>query len=235
MYPSSIHMYLFLSLVCSPLSLSSLCQSKSTFISFNPVFFITIYSLSIHLYLFLSIVYPPLFIYISLSIQIDAYLFYPHFHYLSLTLIYPPVSISIFCLSTAISVCLLFIQIYIHLSSNPNSRIYLSMFFSLSQSIPHLFTSITFYLLYISLAIQVRAYYSLFRFVYLILSFVYPFVSVPIPSLFTAISLYFFVNPNPRLPLLIPFYLSQSILCVSIYIYFYLLSIHLYLFISLCQ
>ena len=44
---------------------------------------------------------------------------------------------------------------------DPNSRLYLSMFFSLFQHIPHLFTSITFYLfyLYISLSIQVDAYF----------------------------------------------------------------------------
>ena len=35
-----------------------------------------------------------------------------------------------------------------YLFANPNSRLYLSMFFSLFQYIPHIFTSITFYLLW---------------------------------------------------------------------------------------
>ena len=46
-----------------------------------------------------------------------------------------------------------------YLFPNPNSRLYLSMFFSLFKYIPHLFISITLYLLYISLAIQVQAYF----------------------------------------------------------------------------
>ena len=123
LYSLYIHLYLFLSLIYPSLfpytSLSmqidsylflSLCQSKFTAISLKPVF-LSVYSLFIHLYIFLSLVYPPLFLYISLSIQIDAYLFQPHFHDLSLILIYPTVSILLSFLSTTISFPLLFIQI----------------------------------------------------------------------------------------------------------------------------
>ena len=124
--PWSIHLYLFL----------SLCQFKLTPISFNPVFFISIYSSYIHLYLFLSLVYPPLFLYTSLSIQTDAYLFQLHFLYLSLNLIYPPVSIFIFFLSTIIS---------FYLFVNPNPRLYLLIPFSLFLSIFCIFTYICFY------------------------------------------------------------------------------------------
>ena len=53
----------------------SLSQIIFTPISFNPVFFILIYFLYTHIYWFRSLVYPPLFLYTSLRIQIDAYLF----------------------------------------------------------------------------------------------------------------------------------------------------------------
>ena len=66
-----------------------------------------------------------------------------------------------------------------------------------------------------------------------------------IPRLFTCISFHslsihlylfhFFVNPNSRLSLAIPFSLSISICCISTYICFYPLSIHLNFFISLFQ
>ena len=89
--------------------------------------------------------------------------------YLFVSLFYPPLSLSISCLSKftyisfnpllLISVYLSHIDLYLfYLFENPNSRLYLSMFLSLFQYIPHLFTSITFYLLYISLSIQVHAY-----------------------------------------------------------------------------
>ena len=60
-------------------------------------------------------------------------------------------------------------------------------------------------------------------------------VSLFIPFLFTFISFYLFVNLNLRLCLSNPFSLSQSILLISTCICFYLLPIHLYLFIYLCQ
>ena len=165
----SIHLYRFL----------SLCQSKFTPISFNSVFFISVYSSYIHLYLFLSLAYPPLFLYISLSIQIDAYLFQPHFIYLSLILIYPSVSIFISFLSTTISFYRLLLSqpisrisytyIFFYLFANPNLRLHLSTFFSLFQYIPLLFTSIAFYLLYILLSIQIHAY--LFQYLSLLADF----------------------------------------------------------------
>ena len=112
-YLFSIHHYLFL----------SLCQSKFTPICFNPVFFISVYSSYIILYLFLSLVYPLLFLYTSLSIQTDAYLFQPHFLYLSLILIYPPATIFISFLSITISFYLLFIQIGIYLFQPPSPNL----------------------------------------------------------------------------------------------------------------
>ena len=149
-------------------------------ISSNPVFFLSVYSSYIHLYLFLPLVYPPLFLYISLSIQIDVYLFQPHFLHLSLISIYPPISSFIFFLSTTISFYPLFIQIYTDLFQSPFSNlslslvywpIYFSIFlpikftaisfnviFLISIYISHLFTFITFYLLYASFSIQVHTY-----------------------------------------------------------------------------
>ena len=49
------------------------------------------------------------------------------------------------------------------------------------------------------------------------------------------ISFYLFVNPNSRLYLSNLHSLSQSILCISTYICFYLLSIHHYFSKPLCQ
>ena len=43
-----------------------------------------------------------------------------------------------------------------------------------------------------------------------------------IPRLFTSISFYPFVNPNSRVSLFIPFYLSLSIILISTYICYYL-------------
>ena len=87
----------------------------------------SVYSSYIHLYLFLPLVYPPLFLYISLSIQIDVYLFQPHFLYLSLIPIYPLVYVFISFLSTTISFYLLFIQIYIYLFQSPFPKLSLSL------------------------------------------------------------------------------------------------------------
>ena len=123
-------MYLFLSLFYPSLSL---CQYKFMRISFNPVFFISVYSFYIHLYLFLPLVYPHLFLYIPLLIN-----FQLHFLYLSLILIYPPASIFISFLSITIS---------FYLFVNPNSLLSLSILFSLSLSILRISTYICFYLL----------------------------------------------------------------------------------------
>ena len=171
-YPLSNHLYLFLCLF----------QSKFTPILFNPVFFITVYTLYIHLYQILSLFYPPIFLYISLPIQIDAYLVQPHFIYHSLSFVYPPVSVSIPCLPTTIS-CLCRFR---HISFNP-----------------------------LFLISAYPSYIHLYRF----LSLVYPLLSLFISCLFrfTHISFnlfflfYLFANPTSRLPLSIPFSLSQSI------------------------
>ena len=66
------------------------------------------------------------------------------------------------------------------------------------------------------------------------LSLVYSPVSLFIPCLFTSNSFDFFVNPNSRFSLSIPFSLSHSLLYISTHICFYRLSIHLYFFTPLC-
>ena len=95
------------------------------------------YPSSIHLPLFLFLVYSPLSISISSSIQIHAYLFQSRFHYLNLFFVYSPIFVSIYCLSTSIS---------LYLFINIDWRLSLSSPFSLPQSNPHLSTSISFYL-----------------------------------------------------------------------------------------
>ena len=183
---------------------------KFTVIRFKPDFFIAVYSSYIHPYLFLSLVYPPLFLYASLSIQIDTYLF-------------------VKSKFTAISFKrVFFISVY-------SSYIHLYLFLSLVY--PPLF-------LPISSSIQIDAnlfvnsnhgYIFQTRFLYLYLFFLYPTIFVSISCLSTSISSYLFVNPNSWLYLSNAFSLSPSILRISTYICFYLLSIHLYIFIPLCQ
>ena len=232
------YLYLFLSLVYPPLflytSLSiqidaylflSLCQSKFTAISFKPVSFIFVYSSHIHLHSFLSLIQPPLFLYTSLSIQIDAnlllYLCQSQFTVISFKTVFFR---SVYCL-------------YIHL------YLFLSLFY------PTLF-------LYTSLLIRIDTYLFLslyqskftaisfkpdsFIFVYPSYIHLYLFLSLIHPPLFLYASLsiriafYPFVIPNSRLSLSIPFPLSLSILYISTYICFYLLSMQLYFFIHLC-
>ena len=69
-----------------------------------PSIFVSISCLStfISLYLFVNLDWC-LSLYISLLIQIHGYHFQPHFLYLSLFLIYPPIFVSISCPSTSIS------------------------------------------------------------------------------------------------------------------------------------
>ena len=157
------------------LSLSISLSIRIVPISFKPVFFISVYSLYIHLYLFLSLVYPPLSLSISLTMQINAYLFLSLYQSGLMPISFKPVF--------------------------------------LSQSILHISTYICFYLLSI----------HLYFFIPLCQFGVMP------------ISFYLFINPDWCLYLLNLFSLSQSILCISTYIFFYLLSIHLYFFIPLCQ
>ena len=207
----SIYFYLFL----------SLWQSKFAPISFNPVFFISVYSSYIHLYFFnlLSIhlcFFIPLcqsrLIPISLSIQIHAS-FNPGVLYLCLFFVYLPLFISISCLSTSIS---------LYLIVNPDWCLSLCQFnFTAISFKPVSFISV--YFTYIHL--------------YLFLSLVYPpLFFIPLrQSRLMPISFYFLVNPNSRLYISNPFYLSHSILFISAYICFYLLSIHLCLFIPLFQ
>ena len=74
-----------------------------------------------------------------------------------------------------------------------------------------------------------RLYFSMFFFLFQYI----PHLFIVPRSL--SISLYLFVNPNSRLSLSIPFSLSLPIFRIPTYICFYLFSIHLYFFISLCQ
>ena len=66
------------------------------------------------------------------------------------------------------------------------------------------------------------------------LSLVYPYLFLYI-SFLILIDVYLFISPNSQLYLSNPFSLSQSILCISTYIFFYLSSIHFVFLISLCQ
>ena len=175
-----------------------------TAISFEPVFFISVYSTYIHIYLFLSLAYPSQFPFISLSIQFDAYLFYLFlnpksrvsfsipFFYLCLLNVYPP------------PFCLFSIHLYFFVP------LYQSKFTAISFE-PVFFISV--YSSYINLYF----FLSLFQ------------------SRLTLISFYRFVNPNSRVYLSTPFSWSLSNLRISTYICFYLLPIHLYFFLSLCQ
>ena len=240
-YSVNIDLYLFLSLVYPLLfiytSLSiqinaylflSLFQSKFTVISFKPVFFISLYSLYIHLYLFLSLVYPLRLIYTSLSIQIDAYFFLSLSQFKFTAIAFNHVYF--------ISLYSLYMHLYLFLSLvYPLQLIYTSLsiqidayfFLSLSQ---FKFTAIAFnHVYFISL-------YSLNIHLYLLLSLVYPPLFLYISSLiqiFMPTSFCLFVNPNSRLYLLNPFSLSQPNLHISTCIFFYLFSIHHYLFLSL--
>ena len=150
--------------------------------------------------IFLSLVYSPLSLPISLSIQIDAYLFQPNFLYLSQILIYPPVSIFISFLSTIIS---LYLFVNLPISFNP-------IFFISSQSSSvHLYLFLSLFYpplsLYISLSIQIDAYLFQPHFLSLSLILIYSPVSIFISFLSTIISFYRFVNPDRCLSLLTPF------------------------------
>ena len=130
---------------------------------------------------------------------------------------------------------------------------------SVYSSYIHLYFFLSIFL-YISLSMQIDAYLflSLFQFKFTAISFkpifftlVYFSISIYICFHFLSINLYFFislcqsslmpiffylfVNPNSPLSLSITFSLSLSILCISNYICFHLLSIDLYFFISLFQ
>ena len=187
-YPSFIHLNLFLSLFYLPLSLSisclsrlmsisfnpiffisaylsyidlyifpSLCQSKFTAISFNVLLFISIHPLSIHLYLFNLFVNPNsrLYLYIIsislLEVKRQKSIFQIERDKEDLSLVYSPVSLFIPCLFTSI---------FFNLFVNSNSQLYLSYPFSLSHSILCIFTYICPLFLYVSLSIQIDVYLS---------------------------------------------------------------------------
>ena len=166
-----------LSLFYPPLSLSISCLSNFTYISFNPLLLISAYLSYTDLYLFLSfcqskftaISFKPVFF-------ISLYFLYIHL-YLFLSLVYSPVSLFISCLFTSIS---------LYLFVNPNSRLYLSTPFSLSQPNSHLptcikfisflSTTISFYLLFIQLYIylfqSLAIFFSLFQYIPHIFTFI---------------------------------------------------------------
>ena len=147
LYSLYTRLYLFLSLVYPSLfphtSLSiwidaylflSFCQSKFMAISFKAVFYLTLFFL--YLYVFVSIsclsTYISLYFYINadwclslsicLSIQIHGYIFQTCFLYLILFFVYPPIFVSISCLSTYISLYLL-----VNPDWNPSLYIFLSI------------------------------------------------------------------------------------------------------------
>ena len=179
--------------------------------------------------MFLSFVYPPLFLYISLSIQIDAsfsiYLFFNPKSRLFLSILFSSshsiLYITYICLYLlSIHLCF-FISLWrfrlmpisFNLFFNLKSRVFLSIPFSLSHSILYISAYICFYLL----SIHPYFFISLCEFRLMPVSFRLLF------------------NLTSRVFLSIPFSLSHSILCISAYICFYLLSIHPYFSISLCE
>ena len=182
MCPFSIHLYLCL----------SLCQSKFTSISINPVFFITVYSSYIHLYFFsISCLFTSISWY--LSIQIDAYFSsYPFANPNSRLHLSTPFSLSksnhhlstciyfyLFSIHHTISFYLLFTQIYIFLPIQIHGFIFIcsSLYFKIS-------------LIYLSLSLSI--------------SFIPLCQSRLLP-----ITFYLFVNPNSRLYFSNPLSLSK--------------------------
>ena len=150
------------------------------------------------------------------------------FCYFNISLIYLPLSLSISCLFLC----------------NPNSRIYLSNSLSLSHSILCISTSISLYLFVnpnsrLSISIQFSLSLSILRissYICFYHLYIHLYFFIPLcQSKLMLISFYLFANPNSRLPFLIPYSTSLSILHISTYISIYLLSIHLYFFISLSQ
>ena len=183
--------------------------------------------------MFLSLVCPPLFLYISLSIEFDAYIFQSHFPYLSLIHAYPPVSIFISFPSTTITFCLFFLSRFTYISFNPLllisaylSYIDLHLFLSFCQSKftattfkPVFFISLYFlyiylYLflslvypplfLYISLSIHIGACLFQLHFIYFSLIHAYPPVSIFISFPSTTITFYLFLYLNSHISLSIP-------------------------------
>ena len=148
----------------NPFSLSQSVRCISTYVC--------IYLLSIHLFFFIPLCQSRL---IPIS-------FNPIF-FLSLILIYPPVSIFISFLSTTITFYLLFIQIYMYLFQLLSP--------SLNLSFVHLPISFS-----ICLPIQIHGYIFQTCLLYLSLFFVYPPIFVSTSCLSTSISLYLFVNPD---------------------------------------
>ena len=190
-----ISFYLFINLnsqlyLSNPFSLSQSILCISTCICF--------YLLSIYLYFFISLCQSrlmPISFYLFVNSNSRLYFSNPF-----------SISQSILCISTYIYFYLLLIYLYFfiplyqsilmpisfYLFVNPNSRLYLSMFFSLFQYIPHLFTSISFYLF-----INPNPRFSLsILFLYLYLFFVYQPIFVSISCLTTSIFLNLFINPG---------------------------------------
>ena len=206
-YLSYIDIYLFL----------SLCQSKFRPISFNPVFFISAFSSYIHLYLSLCLVYPPLFLLyffvnpdwcltFSIPLSIQIDVYLFQSNFLYLCLIPIYPPVSIFISFLSTTISLYLLFIQLY--------IYLFRSPSPNLSISLVYWHITFS---ISLSIQIHACLFQSHFLYLCLLFVYPPIFFSMSCLSTSIS---FIS------------LCQSRLMP---ISFYLLSIHIYFFISLFQ
>ena len=119
----------------------SLCQSRLMPISFNSILFISAYNPHLSTcFFFISFLSTTIFFYFFF-IKIYIYFFQSPYSNLSLSYTY----------------------IFFYRFGNPNLRLYHSTFFSLFQYIPHLFTSITFYRLYISLWLDLLILYILYH------------------------------------------------------------------------
>ena len=216
------------------------------FFVYPPLFVsISCLSISISSHLFVNLDWC-LSLYISLSIQLDAYLFQPHFLYLGLILIYPPVSIFILFyppLSLSVS-CL---SKFTYISFYPLSiLLYFSLSFYKSKFMPISFNPVFFISVYSS-------YIHLYICFYLLS--IHPYFFIPLcQSGLMPISLYLFVNPtwcislstplslsqpNPHLSACIYLYsflsttISFCLLFIQIYIYLFLFLVYSPLFISI--
>ena len=138
------------------------------------------------------------------------------FFYLTIFFVYPPIFVSISCLSISIS-SYLFVNLDWCLSLSIFLSIQIHGYIFQSRFLSHFILSISICICFYLLSIHLYFFILLYQ------------------CRLMSISFYLFVNPNSRLYLSNLFSLSHSILCISTYICFYLMSIHLYFFIPPCQ
>ena len=186
------------------------------------------------MYLYLSLVYPLLFLYTSLSIRIDSYLFLSLRQSKFTATPFKPIFfilVYLFCIHLYICFYLLYIcQCWI---------VYLPIFVSISC----LFTSISLYLfvnpdwflsLSIPSSIQIHGYIFQIRFLYLCLFFVYPPIFVSISYPFSFFPLCIFINQDWCLPLSISLSIQiHACLFLSRFLYFCLFFVYPTIFVSI--